>query len=395
LRNYEYDEAETLTMKLGKILIICAVLAGAAAMLVHLVRANSSDVEGKMAVDGRERTYLVHVPPSYSKATPAPLVVALHGRLGTGRGQEWLGHLDKVSDDHGFVVVYPDGINRSWADGRGGSPSDQANVNDVKFISELIDRLAAEHRIDSARVYVTGMSNGGFMSGRLACELADKIAAAALVGASMSVPTTTACKPSRAISVLIMQGTKDPFVPYQGGALGRNGSRGQILSHQDAVEKWVALNHCTAQPSKAQIPDEKGDGTSVDVAIYEPCAEGTEVRDYTIVEGGHTWPGGLQYLPQMIIGKTTKNMDASEVIWEFFARHSRVDSQLTVLCRRRSVIGIVGLIVRMILLGPRGEQPVRGSICRRRWGGDSRRFRAESQSLQGWGVELAAGIQSV
>jgi polyhydroxybutyrate depolymerase len=310
-------------MRLGKILIICAVLAGAAAMLVHLVRANSTDIADKMTVDGRERTYLVHAPSSHSKATPAPLVVALHGRLGTGRGQEWLTHLDKVSDEHGFVVVYPDGLNRSWADGRGGSPSDQANVNDVKFISQLIDKLAAEYSIDAGRVYVTGMSNGGFMSGRLACELSEKIAVAAIVGASLSVPTAAACRPSQAISVLIMQGTKDPLVPYQGGALGRNGSRGQILSHPDAVQKWVALNHCAAQPAKTQIPDEKRDGTSVEVEIYEPCADGTEVRDYTIVEGGHTWPGGLQYLPQMVIGKTTKNMDASEVIWDFFARHSR------------------------------------------------------------------------
>ena len=94
--------------------------------------------------------------------------------MGTGRGQEWLGHLDKVSDEHGFVVVYPDGLSRSWADGRGGSPSDQANVNDVKFISQLIDRLAAKYSIDSRRLYVTGMSNGGFMSGRLACELSEK-----------------------------------------------------------------------------------------------------------------------------------------------------------------------------------------------------------------------------
>jgi poly(3-hydroxybutyrate) depolymerase len=94
------------------------------------------------------------------------------------------------------------------------------------------------------------------------------------------------------------------LVPYQGGGLGRHGSRGQILSHQDAVQKWVALNHCATQATKAHIPDKNGDGTSVDIAIQESCAEGTEVRDY-------------------ISGKTTKNMDASEVIWEFFARHSR------------------------------------------------------------------------
>ncbi len=119
-----------------------------------------------------------------------------------------------------------------------------------------------------------------------------------------------------------MQGTADPLVPFEGGALGKNGERGQILSHQAAVEKWVDLDHCATPPKKEQSADNMGDGTSIGTAIYAACVAGTEVRGYTIVDGGHTWPGGWQYLPVGIIGKTTENLDASEVIWEFFSRHS-------------------------------------------------------------------------
>ncbi len=113
------------------------------------------------------------------------------------------------------------------------------------------------------------------------------------------------------------------LVPYQGGALGRNGERGQILSHEEAVQKWVAFDQCAAPPAKEHISDKTSDGTSIDIATYDRCAEGAEVRDYSIVEGGHTWPGGLQYMPVILIGKTTKNLDASEVIWKFLLRHSR------------------------------------------------------------------------
>jgi hypothetical protein len=209
---------------------------------------------------------------SYSKATPAALVVALHRRLGTDVGLV-----------RGFEVPRPSAQLpfSPWGYTTTNPCSSLTLFNDTKFISQLIDKLAAEYSIDAGRLYVAGMSNGGFMIGRLACELSEKIAALAIVGASLSVPTATACKASRAVSVLIIQGTKDPLVPYLGGGLGRNGPRGQILSHPDAVQKWVALNDCATQATKAQIPDKNGDGIFVDVAIHESCAEGTEVRDYS------------------------------------------------------------------------------------------------------------------
>jgi polyhydroxybutyrate depolymerase len=151
---------------------------------------DSADISGKLRVGAQD----LHVPPSYDKAEPAPLVLALHGRLGTGRGEERLAHFDKVSDEHGFLVVYPYRRDRSWADGRGASPSDKKKINDVKFLSQLIETVAGQYSISRGRVYVTGMSNGGFMSARLACELSKVIAAVAIARASLSVPINSTCK---------------------------------------------------------------------------------------------------------------------------------------------------------------------------------------------------------
>ena len=305
-----------------KLLVLLFILGGAIGG-VRRIRANGRDASASISVGGHNRTYRLHVPPSYDGTKAVPLVLALHGRLGTGEGQERLGHLDKVSDEQDFIVVYPDGLDRSWADGRGATPSDKNNVDDVKFPSELINKLASEYKIDAGRVYAAGMSNGGFMSARLACSLADKIAAVGIVAASLSTNTAETCKPAMPVSVLIIQGTQDPLVPFQGGALGKNGDRGEVLSHAATVEKFAVLNRCSGTPQKKQITDDAKDGTSIQILDYTGCAAGSEVRGYTIEGGGHAWPGGMQYLPAAMIGKTSHNLDASETIWEFFAAHSR------------------------------------------------------------------------
>jgi len=302
---------------------LCACLILVSLFDADCTQASRRDTRESITVDGRERTYDLHVPSSYDGSKSVPLVLVLHGRLGTGEGQERLGHMDKTSDEHGFIAVYPDGLDRSWADGRGSRPSDKKGVNDVRFLSELLATLESQYKIDRGRVYVTGMSNGGFMSARLACDLSGKLAAVAIVAASISSNTAAACNPGKPISVLILQGTADPLVPFEGGRLGKNGDRGEILSHGAAVQRFTAMNHCSSDPARKHIPDTTNDGTSVDIAIYSGCASGAEVRSYAILNGGHTWPGGVSYLPGLIIGKTSSNLNASETIWEFFATHSR------------------------------------------------------------------------
>lgn len=231
--------------------------------------------------------------------------------------------MDKVSDEHGFLVAYPDGLDRSWADGRGSTPSDRNGIDDVKFLSVLIDQIATLYRVDRARVYATGMSNGGFMSGLLACDLSDRIAAVAIVAASLSENTSAACHQAKPVSALVLQGTNDPLVLFTGGTLGRNGVRGQVLSHDTAVRRFTSLNHCAAEPGIQHLLDNANDGTSIDETTYSSCNRDSEVRSYVINGAGQTRPGGTQYLPAAIIGKTSRNLDASETIWEFFSQHSR------------------------------------------------------------------------
>lgn len=278
---------------------------------------------GSLTVDSRERTYELHVPLSYAADKRASLVLVLHGRLGDGHGNVALTHFDKVSDAYGFLVAYPDGLNRSWADGRGGTPADKDGVDDVHFLSELIRKLSSEYRIDAARVYVTGMSNGGFMTQRVACSLADQIAAAGSVAATMGQILASSCKPSKPVPMMLIQGTQDPLVSINGGSLGTNGSRGEILSLDATAQKWVSLDGCNSKPEKTALPDVANDGTTIQRETFSACKASAEVIVYTVEGGGHTWPGGKQYLPEALIGKTSRNMDASEVLWEFFSRHSR------------------------------------------------------------------------
>jgi len=310
-------------MKLLHLALAVPVFLGVAVVNGYMRRAGSDEERGSVVVDARQRTYELHVPSGYDGNQDVPLLVALHGRFGTGSGQQKLAHLDRTSDRFGFLVVYPDGLERSWADGRGATPSDRNGIDDVKFVSLLIDRLESNYRVDRRRVYITGMSNGGFLSGRLACELSARIAAVAIVAASLSDDLAANCHPTNAVSVMIVQGTEDPLVPFRGGALGPNPRGGVVLSHDAAVEKFVALNHCSGEPRKEHIADDAGDGTTLDVTRFLSCAEGSEVGSYVVNGGGHARPGGLPYLPAVFVGKTTGNLDGSTVVWEFLSRHSR------------------------------------------------------------------------
>ena len=281
----------------------------------------SGNPRNSLTVDGRKRTFELHVPPSYTRGTPAPLVLALHGRLGTGNGMAKLTHFDAVADSNGFLVAYPDGLDRSWADGRGTSPSEKKGVDDVKFLAELIAAISREYSVDPARVYIAGISNGGFMTQRAVCELSDRIAAAVVDAALLGENLAASCRLTRAVPMLFVQGSADPIVPITGGALGKNASHGLVLSYTDTIRKWREWDGCKGAGEVAKLPELVNDGTFIRRETFAGCAQRAEVTAYTVVNGGHAWPGGLAYLPKSIIGITSRNMDASQVAWEFFARH--------------------------------------------------------------------------
>lgn len=264
---------------------------------------------------GLQRTYYLHLPPG----PPTGLVVNMHAAGQTGAQHAALTHYDSVADAHGYVVVYPDGIDFSWADGRGASVPDRTGVDDVGFIAALVDRLTAEYGIPAGRVFATGLSAGGFMANRLACERADMFAAIAPVGATLGdhVP----CSPSQPVSVLTSHGTVDPIVPFNGGPMVGRGGPSTILAAYAVVDRWRELNGCAPDPVIAPVPG-AGDGTSAERVSYE-CAAGTEVVLMRVDGGGHTWPGAPEILPADQVGPATRAFDASEVSAQFFDVHGR------------------------------------------------------------------------
>lgn len=284
---------------------------------------------GSIVAGGLKRTYLIHLPaPGIRRSMP--LLIVLHGGGGNGKSMVKLtnGGFDQLSDKKGFIVVYPDGIGKHWNDGRNeaetGYETHEKNTDDVGFISALIDDLIKKYNADPKRVYVTGMSNGAIMSYRLGCELSGKIAAIAPVAGNIPVNLIKNCNPSDPVAVLAINSDSDPLVPFNGGDVtGPFGKKklGKVLSVHESVMFWVKNNGCSSNPLVTDEPDnDPDDGTRVQRQQFMNGRNNCEVILYIIKGGGHTWPGGYQYLGKWIIGRTCRDMNATEVIWEFFAR---------------------------------------------------------------------------
>jgi polyhydroxybutyrate depolymerase len=297
----------------------------------HVLALQGTDVRatmGSIQFGGLERTYRIYVPRG-DRARPMPVVLVLHGGGGTGAGMETLtrGGLNRLAERDGFVAIYPDGVERHWNDGRGIQTyrAHRENIDDVGFISALIAHLARRLNVDRGRVYATGISNGGLMSFRLARELTSEIAAIAPVAISMSEQIAAMRAPSRPISVLMIPGTLDPLVPWNGGDIGFAGGTkvGKVLPVAETIRYWAGHNQCPSPPTVAMEPDrDPQDGTRVRRETYGPCRDATEVVLLAVEGGGHTWPGGWQYLPERVIGRTSRDIDANEVLWDFFRRHA-------------------------------------------------------------------------
>jgi polyhydroxybutyrate depolymerase len=280
-----------------------------------------------MIFGGLERTYILHVPPGRRAQELIPLVIVLHGHGGTGKGMITLtkSEFDTLADRDGAAIAYPDGIDNSWNDGR--AIRGKTKVDDVGFITALIDTLERNFSIDPHRIYATGMSNGAMMTYRLGCERSDRLAAIAPVDGAIPEEVAPRCSPSMSLPVLVINGTDDPLVHWEGGDVtGPFGRRtmARVLSVQKSVRFWVARNECSLTPVVAHESDlDPSDGTRIRREYYGMGRDGAEVVLYAVEGGGHTWPGGKQYLPAFVIGKTSRDMDACRVIWEFFMKHHR------------------------------------------------------------------------
>ncbi|HVP27936.1 MAG TPA: PHB depolymerase family esterase [Myxococcota bacterium] len=274
---------------------------------------------GELAVGGRTRTYAFYRP---GGAGPFPLVLALHGRFGDGQGQDRMSGFAKLGAAERFIVIYPDGFERSWNDLRHAGPAAEAGIDDVAYLTALVDSFVRERGADPARVYAVGLSNGGFMAQTLGCAESARLAAIGSVAATVSEGMVEHCRPTAALPVMLVLGTDDPLVPWRGGAIGQD--RGSALSGEDSAAWWADTDGCRTPPERMELPDvDPRDGTRVSRALYAPCRDGVEVRLYAVEGGGHTWPRGWRYLGEWAVGRVSQDLDATEELWRFFQAHHR------------------------------------------------------------------------
>jgi len=283
-------------------------LAAIEAAVYYKVNANN----GSIISSGEKREYLLYVPNSYDAGKAAPLVISMHGAGLWPAGQMDNSQWNRVADREGFIVVYPSGTEgsgpRIWRGGTG-----PRFMSDVRFISELVDTLAAAYNIDATRIYANGLSNGGGMSFALSCTLADRIAAVGMVGAAYLRPFDW-CPDPRPVPMISFHGTADSWTPYHGGgspALPRGGSFPSIPIW---TANWARRNKCETNPVDSVV------ATDVTRREYPNCADKAAVVLYTIRDGGHTWPGG-GHMPEWALGPTSHSIDASSEMWAFFRQY--------------------------------------------------------------------------
>ncbi len=275
-----------------------------------------------ITVDGNERRFVIYLPNGFNNAGKMPLLFAIHG--GGGTPEQFMATVDfrPIADREKFIVVYPAGIQDHWNDGRPTQPN-VLGISDVSFFNQLCDYLINKYPVDPAKIYATGISNGGMMSSRLGCELSNRVAAIAVVAATIEQNTVFAnCNPGNAVPAIYIHGTLDGFVPFNGGVL-TVGEGGTVVSHLQAVSKWVLINNCNPVPVVTDLPDIATDGTTIKESRFTAGINNSEVVSYIIFDGGHTWPLAIPTLPEWLVGKTSQDMNASEVIWQFFKRFHR------------------------------------------------------------------------
>jgi polyhydroxybutyrate depolymerase len=270
------------------------------------------------------REYYLYTPSNYRRdRQPVPLVIGLHGGRGQPQQFAQTTGFNQLADKQGFLIAYPAGIDRYWQDGR--NSNKLPKQDDVAFVKAVIDDIAKTRNIDRSRIYATGISNGGFMTQRLACEAASTFAAVAAVASTIasSVPSTCRRDDLNSVSMLMINSPDDKFVPWTGGKMTK-GDGGTILSVPNAIEFWRTQANCQKNPTRStRTSNAPDDGTRVEIANYPNCsASGAEVTLVTIFGGGHTWPGGSNQ-PAWLVGVTTNQLNGSAYIWDFFKRHKR------------------------------------------------------------------------
>lgn len=266
-----------------------------------------------------QRSFVIDIPTSYSAdGDPFPLVFVLHGAGGNGNGIRTFSAFADLGEEEGFITVFPDGLGGAWNDGR---PDPGISlIDDLGYFDHVIGLLTRSLNIDPTRIYSTGYSMGGMMSYRLGCNFPDQIAAIASVASTMPMYIIDECDAAPPLPVLVIQGTDDNVIPWVG-------MRGGYLSTVGTMRYWTQHNGCPDETELVMEPDtDPNDSTRVVSEQYNNCTN--EVMIYAIYRGGHTWPGGGLVAP-VDIGVTSRDISATQVIWEFFQRHTLADRQVS------------------------------------------------------------------
>jgi polyhydroxybutyrate depolymerase len=270
---------------------------------------------GFITVAEQKRGYVLHVPRNHDPSQRMPLVMSLHGAGLWGAAQRDVSRWNELADREGFAVVYPSGIGvaspRVWSPGPGPRLD-----RDIEFLTRLIDTLVTRHNVDAERVYVNGLSNGGGMTFALTCLAPDRVAAAGIVAGALTHPWGP-CADAPPVPVLVVHGTHDPVVPHEGGT--RWVASDPFPGIPEWVARWAMRNGCDA------VPSDSTPLADVTRRTYSACAEGADVVLYTIHGGGHVWPGGGP-VPRWLMGIDTGSLDATPLMWQFFAAHRTLES---------------------------------------------------------------------
>jgi polyhydroxybutyrate depolymerase len=267
--------------------------------------------EQTIRVGDRLRDYVVYVPRSASPAEPAPVLLVFHGAAMSAEVMMLLTWFNAEADRLGAVIAYLQSAEEQWATG-GASFAGAERVDDLGFVDAVLDQLARDLVVDPARVYAAGYSNGALFSQRLACQRADRIAAIGVVGATVSIPVTSACNPPRPVPAIFFVGDRDPSFPWTDP----RASAGLLYTGEESANFWARLNGCADARTVTALPDTEDDGTTVDLWTFPGCPPESRLQFFRIREGGHTWPGSPLNL-SVALGRKSRDIEASPRIVEF------------------------------------------------------------------------------
>lgn len=298
-------------MPIARLLELTAILSLAVCLPISAQLPDSThSVDTHITVNGRDRHFLVDLPPRDASRGPMPVVLVFHGGAGSPERVRTKTSFTATAGAAGAIVVYPAGSGRmgddrilTWNVGTCCGYAQRQNIDDVAFVRAMLDKLEATYHVDTQRVFATGFSNGAMMTYLVGCRLGDRIAAIAVVSGELTEP----CNPSRPISVLIIHGTADENLPYNGG-VGQNAvDKHDVRPVSYAVDSWRSADRCTGAP----IVTKSG---AVTHSVWRNCADKSAVQLYVIDGGGHAWPGGPKTTPNSPSGA----LNATRVVWSFF-----------------------------------------------------------------------------